>query len=229
MPNSFSKVAFFGESFRFMQQKFVSHLTKAAMHSIPPSIAYVVILESVKFHVIQYYRNNALVVDGQTRSKVEQAYQDMECPNKEIIFCDVNLNDTHTLTSALDSKNVLFACKKPNTPEAYAELYAMAGHEALHAKEHHEVKSEFAFFMMWEMMREMSFAFLQMRTMTIFCGTFLSAQLNKALEYRADAVSAKKLHTAPELCRIFHRHPEKSDISHPSFTSREANLHSLDY
>ena len=235
MPNSFSRSAFFSEPFRLMQQKFVSHLAQAAMYSIPPSLAYLVIAESLKFHAIQFYRHNSTVaINAQARGKVEQAYKNMGCENKEIYFCDVGFDFPHALTSVIDPKGVLFACGQPRTEEAYNELYAMAGHEALHTKENHAVKSEFAFFMLWEMMREMSFACLQMRTMTVFCGTFLcaaalSAQMNKALEYRADAVSAKKLHTEPELCRLFHRHPKDGGLGYPSFESREANLHRLDY
>ena len=212
----------------FFQNRFI----QAAVTAVPPSLAYLVLVESAKFHLIQFYRKNASKVNAETRSRVEQAYQNMGCEDKTIYFCDAGFKFPYTLTTLIDPRLVLFSYPQSAAPQDYDELYAMAGHEALHAKENHALKSEFAFFMTMELMREMSVIFLRLRATVAFWSSFACAvvvfnQVNKALEYRADAVSAKTLHTAPELCRLFHRHFRESSPSYPSFESREANLKKL--
>lgn len=212
----------------FLRNRFI----QAAATAIPPSLAYLILVESVKFHVIQFYRRNASKMDAETRSRVERAYQDMGCEDKTIYFCDAGFKFPCTLTTLIDPSLVLFSYTQPVTPQDYDELYAMAGHEALHVKENHALKSEYVFFMTMELMREMGVVFLKLHPTLSFWGAFACAtvvfnQVNKTFEYRADAVSAKTLHTAPELCRLFHRHFRESSPSYPSFESREAKLQNV--
>ncbi|OGT41826.1 MAG: hypothetical protein A3F13_07785 [Gammaproteobacteria bacterium RIFCSPHIGHO2_12_FULL_40_19] len=232
MPNFYSKAAlpFAKVPYNFAQWQ-LSHnrFLRATLEAIPPSLAYLVLVESAKFHVIQLCRKYPSAISPDAQSSVKEAYQNMGCGDKNISFCNAGFNFPSTLTTMLDSKLVLFSCNPAVTKQELNELYAMAGHEALHTKENHALKSELAFFMTMEMMREASMMFLQVRAMVALCASVACAaivfnEVNKRLEYRADTVSANRLHTASVLCGLFHRHPKESGPSHPSFESREANL-----
>ncbi len=231
MPNFYPRPpAFVKAPYQFAQRQLSQNrFLRATVGAVPPSLAFLVLVESAKFHAIQFCRKNTSVISPEAQSYVKQAYQDMGCGDKNIDFCNEGFNFPCTLTTMFDPKRVLFSCNPAVTQQELNELYAMAGHEALHTKENHALKGEFAFFMTLEMMREASMMFLQVRALVALCASVACAaivfnEVNKRLEYRADTLSADKLHTTRVLCGLFHRHPKESSPSHPSFKAREANL-----
>lgn len=218
MPYNFSRNTYFSRKTAQNAGKKIYH---AIINAASPSIASLMLIESIKFHAIQLTTKNNAQINSKAREQVQQAYRDMGCENKAIYFCDAGFAFPYTLTSIINPKLVLFSCKQPKTPQEYDELYAMAGHEAVHTKENDALKNEFGFFLTYNFLRTYC---LTSACIALACSLLLFEQLNKACEFRADAVSAKTLDTNLTLCQIFHQHHHESSFFHPAFKDREANI-----
>ncbi len=205
-----------------MAQEIGKKILNATVNTVAPSIAYLLLFESTKFHAIRLAAENNEQINSKAREQVQQAYRDMGCENKAIYFCDAGFAFPYTLTSIINPKVVLFSCKQPKTSEEYDELYALAGHEAVHTKENHALKNEFGFLIVYN--------YLRLHWLTSACTALAFSlltlrQLNKTCEFRADTVSAQKLHTNFILCRLFHQHHhDESSFFHPACKDREANI-----
>lgn len=193
----------------------------ATMNTAPPSIASLMLIESIKFHTILQIVQNNEQINSKAQEQVQLAYQDMGCENKTIYFCDIGSAFPYTLTSIINPKFVLFCCKQPETLQEYDELYALAGHEAVHTKENDALKNEFGFFITYNFFRTHCLTSVYM---ALACSVLLLRQLNKTCEFRADSVSAKTLQTNFTLRQIFHRDHLESSFFHPAFKEREENL-----
>lgn len=205
---------------------------KAVGHALWTSALGMTTVEAAKWYLIKQFPANT-ALDDLAKQQVKTAYRNMGC-DYQIRFGNAGLPFPATLTSLFSRRLMLFSCNQPITRQAYRELYAMAGHEAVHGKEHHEAISEFGSLMTFEFFRELGKLY-QCRQALAFTGAFMCAalfycQMMKAFEYRADKISAKKLHTERDLLAVFesHKHDDElSGFSHPSFEERADQLKGL--
>lgn len=204
-------------------------LPQAVMHAVGPSIAYMMMLESFKLTAISMASSDNL--DDDAKERVTSAYKNMGCKKNTIRFCNVGFAFPVTLTSILVPNLVLFSCQQPYTQKEYQELYAIAGHEAVHSKEHHGALEELSFFMTYEIARELGKSFMPGRPFLVASVSFLCAmtayrQVLQACEYRADAVSAEKLQTGGLLKSIFESGmgQDESPMFHPDFHDRSVAM-----
>jgi Zn-dependent protease with chaperone function len=218
MPGRLSKNTYFPHHTPQVLRK---KIFRAVVNTVAPSIAYLLFLESIKFHAIRLSAENNQDINSKAKEQVKQAYRDMGCGNKAIYFCDAGFDFPYTLTSIINPKLVLFSCKQPKSPQEYDELYALAGHEAVHTKENDAIKNEFGFLIAYNFLR---LYWVGHSFTALACSLLLVRQLNKRCEFRADAVSAKTLDTNFTLCRLFHQHHHEHNLFHPTFKDREANI-----
>ena len=201
---------------------------RAVAHAFWTSALGMMALEATKLYVIKQFPANP-VLDDLAKQQVKKAYRNMGY-DSHIRFGNAGLSFPATLTTLFSRRLVLFSCNQPITRQAYQELYAIAGHEAVHGKEHHQAISEFGSLMTFEFIREWGKLCLY-RPALVFTGAFVCAsllycQMMKGFEYRADKVSAEKLHTERELLAAVLQSRNQVDFSHPSVESRAGQLKS---
>lgn len=200
---------------------------RSAASSIPPTLAYLALVESFKLYEIKLWQLQQPNLTPSAMDAIRSAFDNAGC-HRNVLAYDYGIPYTGSMTSAINPNEVLLFTPQPRSKREHDELYAMAGHEAIHAEDSHAIQAETALFFSYEFCRAMTRDYFvtaaarRSATLASFgIAFFMYAQVSRQLEYQADSKSAERLGTQKTLCRLFHDTPSNGDPLHPSSTSRE--------